>query len=100
MTRYSYAYRKRRERLKQRLLNTPSLAVCQLCGDPIDLSIPAGHPLSFEADHIIPTAAGGSEDGPLQPTHKRCNAAAKDKKKRKKDRTKRGRSQRDTAVPW
>ena len=27
---------------------------CALCGAPIDYSLPAGHPLSFELDEIVP----------------------------------------------
>lgn len=29
---------------------------CALCGAPIDYSLPAGHPLSFELDEIVPVS--------------------------------------------
>ena len=32
---------------------------CALCGKPIDYSLPAGHPMSFEIDEIVPVSKGG-----------------------------------------
>ena len=29
---------------------------CALCGAPIDYSLPAGHPMSFELDEIVPVS--------------------------------------------
>ena len=48
---------------------------CALCGQPIDYSLPADNPMSFEADHIIPIKLGGhpSDLANLQATHKICN---------------------------
>jgi 5-methylcytosine-specific restriction endonuclease McrA len=48
---------------------------CALCGQPIDYDLPAGNPLSFEVDEIIPVSLGGD---PLsrentQPAHRICN---------------------------
>ena len=48
---------------------------CALCGAPIDYSLPAGDPMSFEVDEIIPVSLGGD---PLditncQPAHRICN---------------------------
>lgn len=48
---------------------------CALCGQPIDYSLPAGDPWSFEVDHIVPVRRGGSMYDPanLQPAHRICN---------------------------
>lgn len=48
---------------------------CAICGAPIDYSLPAGDPMSFEVDEIIPVSLGGD---PLditncQPAHRICN---------------------------
>ena len=51
--------------------------ICRAFGrdGAIDYSLPAGHPMSFEADEIIPVSLGGD---PLDPAnvdaaHRRCN---------------------------
>lgn len=48
---------------------------CAICGAPIDYSLPARHPLSFEVDEIVPVSLGGSELewSNLQPAHRICN---------------------------
>lgn len=48
---------------------------CALCGKPIDYSLPARHPMSFELDEIIPISRGGSPIDPdnVQATHRICN---------------------------
>lgn len=48
---------------------------CALCGEPIDYSLPAGHPLSFEVDEIVPVSKGGSPFAisNCQPAHRICN---------------------------
>ena len=48
---------------------------CALCGAPIDYSLPAGDPLSFEVDEIVPVSLGGNELewSNLQPAHRLCN---------------------------
>ena len=48
---------------------------CALCGRPIDYGLPAGHPLSFEVDEIVPVSRGGSPIDPanVQPAHRICN---------------------------
>ena len=61
-------YRRRRARV----LSAERLW-CHLCGEEIDKSLRWPHPLSATADHITPVAAGGRNDGPLAPAHKRCN---------------------------
>ena len=54
---------------------------CALCGKPIDYSLPAGHPLSYELDEIVPFSLGGSpiDYDNVQPTHRRCNQAKSNK---------------------
>ena len=48
---------------------------CALCGGPIDYDLPSGHPLSFEADDIVPVSLGGDpcDIGNLQASHRICN---------------------------
>lgn len=48
---------------------------CHLCGHPIDYSLPAGHPMSYELDEIVPVSKGGdpfSRDN-VAPAHRICN---------------------------
>lgn len=49
--------RRRKLRARLRALGLP----CALCGQPIDYSLPAGDPMSFEVDEIIPVSLGGDE---------------------------------------
>lgn len=48
---------------------------CALCGQPIDYSLPAGDPMSYELDEIVPVSRGGSPYDPanVQPAHRICN---------------------------
>lgn len=48
---------------------------CALCGMPIDYSLPAGDPMSYELDEIVPVSKGGSPYDPanVQPAHRICN---------------------------
>ena len=48
---------------------------CHLCGMAIDYDLPAGDPMSFEVDEIIPVSKGGSPfDGAnVAPAHRICN---------------------------
>lgn len=49
-------------------------AICQLCGDPVDMSLRAPHPLSASVDRITPRAVGGSNDSAnSQLAHRLCN---------------------------
>lgn len=61
--------RKLRARLKAQGLP------CAICGQPIDYSLPAGDPMSFEVDEIVPVSLGGDELDPanVQPAHRICN---------------------------
>lgn len=62
---------RRKLRARIRALGLP----CHICGGCIDYSLPAGHPMSFEVDEIVPVSKGGS---PLDfdncaPAHRICN---------------------------
>ncbi|WP_077597861.1 HNH endonuclease [Olsenella urininfantis] len=48
---------------------------CALCGMPIDYDLPAGHPWSFELDHIVPLSRGGApyDYANVQAAHRICN---------------------------
>ena len=45
---------------------------CAICGRPIDYDLPAGDPMSFEVDEIVPVSRGGSpiDPGNVQPAHR------------------------------
>lgn len=67
---------------------------CALCGQPIDYSLPAGDPMSYELDEIVPVSKGGSPYDPanVQPAHRICN-------QRKGDGTRRG-APAAPRLPW
>lgn len=48
---------------------------CHLCGKAIDYSLPAGHPMSYELDEIVPVSKGGDplDPGNTAPAHRICN---------------------------
>lgn len=48
---------------------------CAICGRAIDYELPAGDPMSFEVDEIVPVSRGGSpiDPGNVQPAHRICN---------------------------
>lgn len=48
---------------------------CHLCGQPIDYSLPAGDPWSFELDHVVPVARGGAvwDYDNCDAAHRICN---------------------------
>ena len=48
---------------------------CHICGMPIDYSLPAGDPMSYELDEIVPVSKGGSPYDPsnVAPAHRICN---------------------------
>lgn len=50
--------------------------VCHLCGEAIDPDLPSNHPMDLTIDHVVPRAAGGSDDlDNLRPAHRACNSA-------------------------
>jgi len=48
---------------------------CHLCGQPIDYTLPAGHPWSFEVDHLVPISRGGDpyDYANVDAAHRICN---------------------------
>lgn len=48
---------------------------CHICGRAIDYTLPAGHPMSFEVDEIVPVSRGGSpiDRANVAPAHRICN---------------------------
>ena len=48
---------------------------CHLCGGAIDYTLPAGHPMSFEVDEIVPVSRGGDplDRANVAPAHRICN---------------------------
>ena len=48
---------------------------CGICGRPVDVTLPAGTPMSPELDEIVPVARGGSpyDIDNLQLAHRICN---------------------------
>jgi 5-methylcytosine-specific restriction endonuclease McrA len=42
---------------------------CHLCGEWVDVTLPAGHPLAPEADHVTP----GDPASELRLAHRQCN---------------------------
>jgi hypothetical protein len=56
----SNAWRRRVTRERRHLEHNPELAVCWLCGDPIDMELPPLHPQAFSLDHRVLSAQGCS----------------------------------------
>lgn len=56
-------------------------APCHICGLPIDPSLPAGHPLCFELDELVPVSKGGRADAMenVSGAHRCCNQWRSDK---------------------
>lgn len=48
---------------------------CWICGLPIDTTLPAGHPLAFELDELVPVSKGGSpvDFDNCRGAHRACN---------------------------
>lgn len=74
-----YANRSARNALRRRVASMG--LPCHLCGEPIDYTLPAGHPLSFELDELVPLAALPAEQRAaaaidprnVAPAHRICN---------------------------
>ena len=63
--------RRRKLRARVKAENQP----CHICGKAIDYSLPAGHPLAYELDEVIPVKHGGdpySYDN-CKASHRICN---------------------------
>lgn len=60
-------------RLRARIAATR--AACHICGQPINYQLKTPDPMSFELDHIIPLAKGGSHDATnAAASHRTCNS--------------------------
>lgn len=48
---------------------------CHICGQAIDYGLPAGHPMSFEVDEIVPVSKGGDplDRSNVDAAHRICN---------------------------
>ena len=70
-SRYRNGYARRKLRAWLKAQGLP----CHLCGLPIDYSLPAGHPMSYEVDEIVPVSKGGSpiDRNNVAPAHRICN---------------------------
>lgn len=69
--RYSNGARRRAIRARWEAIGAP----CALCGRPIDYDLPAGHPMAFEVDEVVPVSRGGDplDFANTQPAHRICN---------------------------
>jgi 5-methylcytosine-specific restriction endonuclease McrA len=74
-----YGKSQRRAELVARVKATQD--TCYLCGEPVNKSLPAGHPCSAEVDDIIPVSHGGNPNDikNLALAHKSCNLKKSDK---------------------
>lgn len=70
-SRYSNGARRRALVRRVKAMGLP----CWICGMPIDPALPAGHPLSFELDELVPVSKGGSPTDPanVAGAHRCCN---------------------------
>ena len=70
-SRYANGHARRQVRAWLRAQGLP----CAICGRPIDYSLQAGDPMSFEVDEIVPVSRGGSsiDRANVQPAHRICN---------------------------
>lgn len=70
-SRYANGHARRQIRAWLRAQGLP----CHICGRPIDYDLPAGDPMSFEVDEIVPVSRGGSpiDRANVAPAHRVCN---------------------------
>ena len=63
----------RRTRLRNRVksMGLP----CHICGQAIDYDLPAGDPMAYELDEIVPVSRGGDpyDHANVAPAHRICN---------------------------
>ena len=71
-SRYANGARRRALVARVRAIGGP----CHICGLPIPPDAPAGTPLAFELDELVPVSRGGSPVDPsnVAPSHRCCNA--------------------------
>lgn len=72
--RKSRYWRSRVKRERAKLERDPGLAVCWLCGEDIDMTLPYQHPKAFSLDHVVPLTRGGGIRGETRPAHISCNS--------------------------
>lgn len=49
-------------------------AVCRICRQPIDVTLPATHPMGVSVGHLVPRSKGGTDAiENLRPEHLSCN---------------------------
>ena len=74
-----YANGSRRRRLRERILAEEDH--CGICGEPVDVTLPAGGAWSPEIDEIIPVSRGGSpySRANTQLAHRICNQRKSDR---------------------
>lgn len=82
-----WRWRKRVARERRRLERQPELAVCWLCGDPIDMQLPPLHARAFTLDHVVPIARHGDLHGETRPAHRECNSSRGKGRKKKETST-------------
>lgn len=70
-TRYANGHARRQVRAWLKAQGLP----CHICGMAIDYDLPAGDPMSFEVDEIVPVSKGGSpiDRANVAPAHRICN---------------------------
>ncbi len=62
-----------RDRYRRRL--RAMNAACHICGRQVDYSLPHTDDMSFQADHIIPLAKGGTDTWDnIAAAHRLCNS--------------------------
>lgn len=66
-----HGYRRQKLRERVRAEGNP----CHICGQPIDYSLPARHPMSYELDEVVPVSKGGShlDYDNCKAAHRICN---------------------------
>ncbi len=80
-SRYANGHARRKVRAWLKAQGLP----CHICGRAIDYSLPAGHPMSFEVDEIVPVSKGGSpiDRANVAAAHRICNERRGNKPLRK-----------------
>lgn len=68
-----YLKPKMRNKLRTQVAREES--ICWICRKPIDYSLPAHHPYSYELDEIIPVSKGGNplDRMNVHASHRKCN---------------------------
>lgn len=70
-----WRWKKTVARERARLEREPELAICWLCGQPINMELPYLHERAFTLDHVVPVGRAGDMHGETRPAHRDCNSA-------------------------